>query len=145
MDMRVDHKERWTGKNCCFWTMVLEKTLESPLNHKEIKSVNPMKSVMNIYWKDWCWSWSSNTFPTWCEELTHWKRPWCWKDWSQEKRTTEDKMVWWHHQLDGHEFEEALGVGDGQGSLTCCSPWCHKESETSGRLSWTGLNNLHFC
>ena len=107
----MDHKERWAWKNCCFWTMVLEKTLESPLNHKEIKSVNPMKSVLNIYWKAWCWSWNSNTFPTWCEELTHWKRPWCWKDWRQETRTTEDEMIWWHHQLDGHEFEQAPGVG----------------------------------
>jgi len=141
----MDHKERWAWKNCCFWTMVLEKTLESPLNHKEIKSVNPMKSVLNIYWKAWCWSWNSNTFPTWCEELTHWKRPWCWKDWRQETRTTEDEMIWWHHQLNGHEFEQAPGVGDGQGSLTCCIPWCHKELETTERLNWTGLNTLQFC
>ena len=137
----MDHKERWAWKNCCFWTMVLEKTLESPLNHKEIKSVNPMKSVLNIYWKAWCWSWNSNTFPTWCEELTHWKRPWCWKDWRQETRTTEDEMIWWHHQLNGHEFEQAPGVGDGQGGLACCSSWGHKELETTERLNWTDGSN----
>ena len=72
----LDHKESWAPKNWCFWSMVLEKTLESPLDCKEIKSVNP-KSVLNILWKDWCW-WSSNTLATWCEELTHWKRPRCW-------------------------------------------------------------------
>ena len=60
------HKEGWAPKNWCFWTVVLEKTLESPLDCMEIKP-------------DWCWSWSSNTLATWCEELTHWKRPWCWE------------------------------------------------------------------
>ena len=83
---------------------------------------------MNIQWKDWCWSWSSNTLVTWCEEMTHWKRPWCWswrsntlatwredltlkkysdagKDWRQEEKgTTENEMVGWHHWVDGHEF-----------------------------------------
>ena len=61
-------------------------------------------------------------------------------DWRQEEKgTTEDEMVGWHHQLDGHEFEQALGVGDGQGSLECCSPWGHKESDTTERLIWTEL------
>ena len=97
------------------------------------------KSVLNIYWKDWCWSWSSNTLATWCEELTHWKRPWCWeRSKVGGEGTTDDEMVGWHHWLDRHEFESAPGVGDGQGSLACCSPWGHKEST---RLSdWTKLN-----
>ena len=61
---------------------MLEKTLESPLDCKEIKPVSPKeKSVLNIHWKDWCWSWNSNTLATWCEELTHLKRPWCWERW----------------------------------------------------------------
>ena len=61
------------------------------------------------------------------------------KDWRQEeKRMTEDEMVEWHHQLDGHEFEQALGVGDEQGSLASCSPWSHKELNTTERLNWTG-------
>ena len=81
------------------------------------------KSVLNIHWKDWCWSWDSSTLATWCEELTHWKRPWCWEDWRQEEKgTTEDEMVGWHHWLDGHAFEQVPGAGDGQGSLACCSP-----------------------
>ena len=91
------------------------------------------RSTLNIHWKFWCCSWSSNTLATWCEELTHWKRPWCWKDWRQEEKgTAEDEMIGWHHRLDGHEFEQAPEVGDRQGSLVCCSPW--------GR-SWTQLND----
>ena len=63
-----------------FWTVVLEETLESPLDCKEIQPVHPKgKSVLNIHWKDWYWSWNSSTLDTWCEELTHWKRPWCWE------------------------------------------------------------------
>ena len=76
----LDYKEGWMLKNWCFWTVVLEKTLESPLDCKEIQPLSPKrKSVLNIHWKDWCWSWNSNTLATWCEELTHWKRPWCWE------------------------------------------------------------------
>ena len=76
----LDYKERWAPKNWCFWTVVLEKTLDSPLDCKEIKPVNSKKKlVLNTHWKDWCWSWNSNTLATWCKELTHWKRPWCWE------------------------------------------------------------------
>ena len=64
------------------------------------------------------------------------------KDWRQEQGTTEDEMVGWHHQLDGHEFEQAPGDGDGQGSLVCCSPWDPKESDTTERLNWTELKPL---
>ena len=101
------------------------------------------KSVLNIQWKGWCWSWNSNTLASWCEEWTHWKRPWYGKDWRwEEKGMTEDEMVGWHHWLDEHEFGQALGLGDGQGSLVCCSPkewlvyWCHKESGRTERLNW---------
>ena len=67
-------------ENWCFWTVVLEKTLESPLDWKEIKPVNPKGNQSLIFnWKDWSWSWNSNTLATWCEELSHWKRPWCWE------------------------------------------------------------------
>ena len=75
----LDYKESWAAKNWCFWIMVLEKTLESPLDFKEIQPVR--MSVLGVHWKDWCWSWNSNTLATWCEELTHLKRPWCWKRW----------------------------------------------------------------
>ena len=71
----LDYKESWAPKNWCFWTVVLQKTVESPLDYKEIQLVYP-KSVLNIHWKDWCWSWNSNTLATWCEEPTHLKRPW---------------------------------------------------------------------
>ena len=81
MDVRVE--ESWVPKNGCFWTMVLEKTLESPLDCKEIKPVNPKGNQSWILdwtdWKDWCWSWNSNTLATWCKEPTHLKRPRCWE------------------------------------------------------------------
>ena len=103
-------------------------------------SPSQRKSILGVHWKDWCWSF--NTLATWCEELTHWKRPYTGKDWRQEgKGITEDKMVGCHHWLDGHEFEQAQGVGDGQGSLVCCSPWVHKESDKTEWLNWlNGLN-----
>ena len=94
------------AKNWCFWTLVLEKNLESPLDCKEIQPVNPKGNQPCIHWKDWCWSWSFNTLVTWNEELTHWERPWCWERLKVgEKGMTEDEMAGWHHQLDGHEFE----------------------------------------
>ena len=76
----LDHKDSWVPKNWCFWAVVLEKTFESPLGQQEDPtSPSWKKSVLNIHWKDWCWSWSSNTLAIWGEELTHWKRPWCWE------------------------------------------------------------------
>ena len=74
----LDYKENWAQKNWCFWTVVLEKTLESPLDCTEIQPVHP-KDQSWVQWKDWCWGWNSNTLATWCEELTHAKRPWCWE------------------------------------------------------------------
>ena len=76
------------------------------------------KSVLNICWKDWCWSWSSNTLATQLEDLTHWKRPWCWERLrAGGKGMTEDEMAGWHHQLDGRELEWTPGDGDGQGGV----------------------------
>ena len=98
----LEHKEGWAPNNWCFWTVVLEKTLESPLDYKRIKPVNPKgNSVMNIHWKDWCWSWSSSTLATWCEEHLIRKDPDAGKDWRQKKGTTENEMVGWHYWLDG--------------------------------------------
>ena len=77
----LDYKKSRVPKNWCFWTVVLEKTLESPLDCKEIQPVHPKGNqlVLNIHWKEWCWSWNFSTLATWCEELTHLKRPRCWE------------------------------------------------------------------
>ena len=96
------------------------------------------KSILNIHWKNWYWSWSSNTLATWSKSWLTGKDPDAGKDWRQEEKgTTEDKMVGWHHRLNGHEFEKALGDGEGQESLACCSPWGHRELDMT-----EGLNNI---
>ena len=106
----LDNKKKkgWVPKNWCLWTVVLEKTLESPLESKEIKLVNPNGNQPWIFiGRDWCWSWSSNSLATWCEDITHWKDPNAGKDWRPEdKGMTEDEMVWWHHWPNAHEFEQ---------------------------------------
>ena len=100
-------------------------------------SPSQRKSVLNIHWKDWCWSCSSNA--------KNWhiaKDPDAGSDWRQEEKgMTEDEMVGWHHQLDRHESEQTPGVGEGQGCLTCCSPWGRKELDTTEWLNWTELNS----
>ena len=104
--------------------------------------INPKGNQPCIHWKDWCWSWSFNTLVTWNEELTHWERPWCWERLKvREKGMTEDEMVGWHHWLDGHEFEQAPGDGEGQGSLPCCSPWGCKELDMNERLNKTRMRS----
>ena len=148
-----DCEESWVPKNWCFWTVVLEKTLESPLDCKEIQPVHsqgnqPLIFLEGIFlgflWKEWCWRWNSSTLATSCEELTHWKRLWCWEGLEEEEKgTTEDEMAGWHHRLDGREFEWTPGVGDGQGGLVCYNSWGHKESDTTERLDWTELNLEH--
>ena len=100
-------------------------------------SPSQRRSVLGVHWKDWCWSWNSNTLVTWCEELTHLKRPWCWERLRAGEGTTEDEMVGWHHWLNGHGFGWTLGVGDGQGGLACRGSWGRKESDTTEWLNWT--------
>ena len=75
----LDCEESWALKNWCFSTVMLEKTLESPLDSKEPTSPFQRRSVLGVHWKDWCWCWNSSTLATWCEELTHLKRPCCWE------------------------------------------------------------------
>ena len=75
----LNNKKRLSAEELIFWTVVLEKTLESPLRSKEIKPVNLKEISLNIHWKDWGWTWSSNSLVAWCQEPTHRKRPWCWK------------------------------------------------------------------
>ena len=125
----LDHKESWASKNWCFWTVVLEKTLQSPLDSKEIKPVSPRgnQSLMCIGRND-----AEAETPIWCEELTQWKGPWSWERLKAGgEGVIEDEMNGWHHRLSGHEFEQTLGGRGGQGSLACCSSWGRKESHTT--------------
>ena len=116
----------------------LEKTLESPLDRKEIQPVHPKG---NQFWlfigRTDAEAETAILWPPDVKNWLIWKDPDAGKDWRrEEKGTTEDEMVGCCHWLDGHEFEQALGIGDGQGSLVCCSPWGHKESEMPERLNW---------
>ena len=134
----LDCEESWVQKNWCFWTVVLEKTLESLLDCKEIQLVHPKgdQSWVFIGRTDA----KAETPVLWPPEAKSWligKDSDDGRDWGQEEKgMTEDEMVGGHHQLDGHEFEWTLGVGDGQGSLVCCSPWDRKELDTTEQLNW---------
>ena len=132
----LDHEESWAPKNWCFWTVVLEKTLESPLNCKVIQPVHPKGDQSRIFIGR---TDAEAEIPVlWPPDVKTWligKDPDAGKDWRlEEKGTTEDEMVGWHHRLNEHEFEQAPGVVDGQGSLVCCSPWGRKESDTTEQL-----------
>ena len=124
-----------------FWTVVLEKTFESPLDYKEIQPVHPKgnQSWILIARTDA----KAETPVLWPPDAKNWliwKDPDAGKEWRwEEKGMTEDEMVGWHHQLDGHEFEQAPGDGEGQGSLACCSPLGRKGSDKTERLNWTEL------
>ena len=137
----LDYKESWAWKNWCFWTVVLEKTLESPLDYKEIQPVHPKG--------DLSWVLIGRTdveaetpilWPLDAKSWLIWKDPDAGKDWEQEdKETTVDKMVGWHHWLNAHEFGWAPGVVDGHGGLGCCGTWGRKESDMTqlNELNWT--------
>ena len=132
--------ESWTIKKAdAFELWCWRRLLRVPWTARRSSESILRKSVLNIHWKDWCWSCNSSTLATWCEELI-WKDPDAGKDWRQEEKgMTEDEMVGWHHQLNRHEFAKAQEVGDGQGSLTCCSPWVHKKSDMTQWLNWPEL------
>ena len=133
------YKESWAPKNWCFWTVVLEKTLESPLDCKEIQPVHPkgdqswvffgrtdVEAETPIFWPPDAKSWLI------------WKYPDAGKDWGQEEKgMIENEMVGWHHWLNGHGFGWTLRVGDGQGGLACRGSWGCKESDTTEQLNWT--------
>ena len=133
----LDHKETWVPKNWCFWTVVLEKTLESPLDCKEFKPVHPKGNEPWIFIKRT--DVEAEALILWSPDMKSWlirKNPDVGKDRRQEeKRMTEGEMVGWHHWLNGHEFEQAPGDGEGQGRLACCSPWGHKEVDMTERLN----------
>ena len=129
-------KESWVPKNWCFWPVVLEKTLESPLDIKEIQPVHTKGNQPWIF----IGRTDAKSLILWPPDAKNWltgKDSDAGQDWRQEKGTTEDKMVGWHHRLNGHEFEQALGDGEGQGSLACCSSWGHKESDMTEWLNTT--------
>ena len=100
-----------------------------------------MRSVLSVHWTGWCWNWNSNIWPPDGKRWLIWKDPDGGKDWRQEEKgMTEDEMIESHHWLSGYEFEQALGDGERQGSLECCSPWVAK--------SWTWLSDwpeLNWC
>ena len=135
----LDCEESWAPKSWCFWTVVLEKTLESPLDCKEIQPVhsegdqpwdffgrNDAKAETPVIWPPHAKSWLIG------------KDSDAGRDWGQEEKgTTEDEMARWHHRLDGRGFGWALGVGDGQGGLVCCNSWCRKELDLTEWLNWT--------
>ena len=132
----LDYKENWVLKNWSIWTVVLGKTLESPLDSKEIQPVHPEGN------QPWIFTGRTNaeaeTPILWPPDVKNWligKDPDAGKDWRWEKGITENQMVGWHHWPNGHEFEYALGVGDGQGGLACCSPWGCKEFDTTDQLN----------
>ena len=111
----LDYKESWAPRNWCFWTVVLEKTLESPLDCKEIQPVHPKGNQSWVFIRRM--DAEAEALILWPRDAKNWligKDPDAWKDRRQEEKgTAEDEMLGWHHQLDGHEFEQALGVGDG--------------------------------
>ena len=135
--LEFDHEEGWILKNWCFWTVMLENTLENCLDCKDIKPANPKGNEL------WLFIGRTNAKAEapllWPADAKSWligKDPDAGKDWRQEEKgTTEDEMLGWHYPLNGHEFEQALGVGDGQGSLVCCIPWDRKESDMTEWLS----------
>ena len=127
---RIDTFELWC------WT------LESALDNKEIPSVNPQRKFTGRTDAE------AETPILWPPDAKYWltrKGPDAWKDWRQEEKgTIEGEMVGWPHRLNGHEFELAPGVGDGQGSLVCCSSWGHEELYMTEQLNWTEVDNSLF-
>ena len=134
----LDYKESWVPKNCYFWTVIL-KTLESPLDCKDMQPVHPTGN------QSWVFIGRTHVegetpilWPPDAKSWLIWKDPDAGKDWRRkEKGTTEDEMVGCHHWLNGHGFEQSPVVVDGQGGLACCSPWGRKESDMTEWLNWT--------
>ena len=138
MDVRFGLWRKLSTKELMLWTVVLEKTLESPLDYKEIQPVHPKG--------DQSWVFTGGTdvdaetpilWPPNAECWLIWKDPDAGKDWGQEEKgMTEDEMVRWHHRHNGHGFGWTPGFANGQGGLSCCSSWGRKESDTTKQLNW---------
>ena len=137
----LDCEEGWVPKNWCFLTVILEKTVESPLDSKEIQ---PVHSEGDQPWDFFGRNDAKDEAPVlWPPHVKSWligKDSDAGRDWGQEKKgMTEGEMARWHHWLNGHESEWTLGVGDGQGGLACCDSWGRKESNTTEQLNWTNM------
>ena len=138
----LDYKESWLPKNWCFWTVVLKKTLDSPLDCKDIQPVHPKgdQSWVFIVRTDV----EAETPILWPTDAKNWlfigKDSDPGKGWRQEEKgITEDEMIGWYHQHNGHGFGWTPGVGDGQGGMACCGSWGRKESDMTERPNWTEL------
>ena len=140
----LDLKEGWASKNWCFQTVLNEESSWESLGLQgDPTSPSLMKSVLNIHWKDWCWSWSSNIWPPDAKSQFTGKNPDAGKGWGQdEKWATEDEMVGWHHRFNGHKFEQIQEDSEEQGSLACLG----LQSWLQGVMkSWTWLSNRSRC
>ena len=141
----LDCEESWAPKNWCFWTVVLEKTLESPL---DCKGIQPVHS------EDQSWVFTGRTdaeaetpilWPLDAESWLIWKDPDAGKDLRQEEKgMTEEEMIGWYHRHNGHGFRWTPGVGVWQGGLACCGSWGRKELDMTKQLNWTELQSFHF-
>ena len=135
----LDCEESWAPKNWCFWTVVLQKTLESPLDCKEIPLVHPKGDQSGVFIRRT--DVEPETPLLWPPDAKSWligKDSDAGRDWAQEEKgMTEYEMAGWPHWLDGRESEWTPGVGDGQGGLACCGSWSCKELDTTERLNWT--------
>ena len=138
------HKESWAQKNWCFWTVVLEKTLERPLDCREVQPVHPKGDQSGVFIGRT--DVEAETPILWPSDVKSWligKDPDSGRDWGQEEKgMTEDEMIGWHHWLNGHGFGWTPGVGDGQGGLVCCGSWGHKELDMTEQLNWMDIVSL---
>ena len=145
----LDCEVSWVPKNwcfvlCCWWRLFWESLgLQG-----DPTSPSQRRSVLDVHWKDWCWSWNSNTLATWCEELTHWKRPWCWEGlgtggegadraWDGWMASPTQWTWVWVNRTWVWVNRTWVWICDGQGGLACFDSWGRKESDTTERLNWT--------
>ena len=130
----LDHKESWALQNWCFWTVVLEKTLESALDYKEIQPVHPKVNQSWIFSRRT----DAETPILWPPDENWLTIPWCWERLKVGGEGDDRKMRWLYGiTVDVHGFRWTLGVGDGQGGLACCGSWGRKESDMTEQLNWT--------
>ena len=139
------YEESWAPKNWCFWTVLLEKTVEGPLDCKEIQLIH---SEGDQPWDFFGRNYAKAETPVlWPPHVKSWligKDFDAGRDWGQEENgTTKDEMAGWHHKLDGCESEWTPGDGDGQGGLACCDSWTRKELDLTERLNWTERSQIH--